>query len=323
VEFTDEPLAPIGQTLLQMPVESRLGYKTPLVFRIIKLLRQSGYLPDYGCHMAEVCLEEALANAMVHGNKLDKNRQVRVTVFGDDEQFGLIIEDEGDGFGPQDVPNPNDPENLLRERGRGIMLMNHYMDRVQYLRPGNRLRMMRHRQTAPDEGALPPAQLPDAEPVPADGTIETVAIEPVEYIREPSESVTIPDTIELEGQAHAPAETMGPVTISRQDDIVIAAVTEPRIAEETAAAVSEALAAVAEQADHLVLDLAAVEFVASAGIGAMLIAYKQMTKKKGQFVIASLQPGVMSVLKASGLTGLLQTQPDREAAIAKVQSARQ
>lgn len=186
MEFTDEPLDVIGTTLVEIQLENKLGFKTPIVFRILKELQKNGYLPSYGCQMAELCLEEALANAMVHGNKLDESKNIMVSVFGDNERFGVIVMDEGDGFGPEDLPDLDDPEQILRERGRGILIMDHYMDQVRYNRSANRLCMLRGRQTEPDPGAKPPPESRVPERVPIDGFAEAVEIEPIQYTPPPS-----------------------------------------------------------------------------------------------------------------------------------------
>ncbi len=343
MEFTDDSLEPTGNTLLAMPVETNLGYKTPLVFRVIRLLQGHGYLPPYGCGMAEVCLEEALSNAMVHGNRLEPQKQVRVTVFGDGDRFGIVLEDEGEGFGTADLPDLDDPEALLRERGRGIMLIDHYMDRVRYNRKSKRLWMTRPRQVEPDPGALPPRPADEGEPVPPDGTIEPVAIDPVSVPRRPRARVSVPDTIEI-GQAEIPADpaelaesppqadvtptpaaeppASGGVEVERRDDVVIATVLAPRMTEDNAEVVSTGLVHATEGAGKMVLDLGAVQMMSSVGISAVMVVYKKLMQNKGKLVLCAVQPTVHSALSATGLLRLFQVEDDRQAAIDKLQSSK-
>ena len=76
MEFTNQPLEPYGQTLLDTTLESDLGLKTALVFRAVKALQDHGCLPAItASHMAEVCLEEAMTNSIVHGNKLGRRQE--------------------------------------------------------------------------------------------------------------------------------------------------------------------------------------------------------------------------------------------------------
>ncbi len=88
----------------------------------------------FGIHMA---LEEGLINAIRHGNKLDRNKRVRFICQLSERKLHLEITDEGPGFDPKDVPDCTAPENLERPCGRGIMLMRHYMTRVDYTPTGN------------------------------------------------------------------------------------------------------------------------------------------------------------------------------------------
>lgn len=172
MEFTDKSLEPFGETLLEMAVPTQIAFKTPLVFRVIKELTQRGYLPWTGSHRAELCLDEALTNAMIHGNKLNAAKQVRLTVFGDKDRWGAIIEDEGNGFGAADVPDPAGRDYLARESGRGILLIDRYVDGLYYSRKGNKLLMVRRRQTEPDPVEAQ-AALAVTEAPPAAGPVST------------------------------------------------------------------------------------------------------------------------------------------------------
>jgi serine/threonine-protein kinase RsbW len=88
-------------------------------------------------------LEEALINAIKHGNKLDPSKKVTVQAEVAPEQVEIIIEDEGPGFERGSVPDPTTEENLERLHGRGILLMEAYMTEVEFTRGGRRVRMVR------------------------------------------------------------------------------------------------------------------------------------------------------------------------------------
>jgi serine/threonine-protein kinase RsbW len=90
-------------------------------------------------------LEEALANALKHGNHDDPAKQVRTRYrFGSDLVL-VEIEDEGDGFDPDRLPDPLAPENLDKPSGRGVFLMRHYMTWVRYNERGNCVRLCKER----------------------------------------------------------------------------------------------------------------------------------------------------------------------------------
>ena len=93
----------------------------------------------------KLALEEALVNAIKHGNRLDRNKMVRVTYYVRADEFHIRISDEGKGFDPEDVPDPTDIENLERPCGRGLLLMRHYMNEVQFPAPGNTCIMWKRR----------------------------------------------------------------------------------------------------------------------------------------------------------------------------------
>jgi serine/threonine-protein kinase RsbW len=82
-------------------------------------------------------LEEAVVNAIKHGNQMDGAKKVRVHYWLSTRFFAVRVSDEGGGFDPGDVPDPTAVENLERPCGRGLMLMRHYMTEVVYNATGN------------------------------------------------------------------------------------------------------------------------------------------------------------------------------------------
>lgn len=88
----------------------------------------------FGVHMA---MEEAVMNAIKHGNERDPSKHVHVVVNISSTEFYAKISDQGKGFDPNDVPDPTLEENLEKTSGRGLMLMNNFVDVVQYNDVGN------------------------------------------------------------------------------------------------------------------------------------------------------------------------------------------
>lgn len=89
----------------------------------------------------KLCVEEAVRNAIVHGNKSDPRRQVKLSYWIDDGAVNIEIEDEGSGFTPEFVKDPTKDENLTRNSGRGVYLIKKLMDKVEYIGSGNKVRM--------------------------------------------------------------------------------------------------------------------------------------------------------------------------------------
>ena len=79
-----------------------------------------------------LAVTEATTNAIIHGNKNNKLKMVRIYVFVDGTNMTIKIKDEGKGFDPSIVPDPTDPENILKDSGRGLYLMRVYMDGLTY-----------------------------------------------------------------------------------------------------------------------------------------------------------------------------------------------
>jgi serine/threonine-protein kinase RsbW len=92
-----------------------------------------------------LAVEEALINAIKHGNQLDRAKRVRIAYRVVSERFDVLITDEGRGFDPNDLPDPTAVENLERPCGRGVMLMRHYMTVVDFRGAGNTVCMSKIR----------------------------------------------------------------------------------------------------------------------------------------------------------------------------------
>jgi serine/threonine-protein kinase RsbW len=80
----------------------------------------------------DMAVREAVANAVKHGNKLDETKRVEITFENSIEGFEVLIRDFGSGFAVEEVPDPTNPENLLKADGRGILFMRSFMDAVEW-----------------------------------------------------------------------------------------------------------------------------------------------------------------------------------------------
>ena len=111
--------------------------------QIEQLLQQSD-AHNHDVFSIKLALEEALVNAIKHGNQMDRAKKVRVAYQLLPDRFQIQITDEGTGFDPCDVPDPTAFENLERPCGRGLMLMRHYMNEVAFNGRGNSVSMTKH-----------------------------------------------------------------------------------------------------------------------------------------------------------------------------------
>ncbi len=96
----------------------------------------------------DLAVRESVANAVKHGNKFDESKQVEMTLKCSEEALEITVRDFGTGFAVTDVPDPTDPENLLKVNGRGILFMRSFMDEVEWDNPpggGMKVKMVKKR----------------------------------------------------------------------------------------------------------------------------------------------------------------------------------
>lgn len=110
-------------------------------------------LPDYGFNEDAVfaihlALEEAFLNAVKHGNHNDSQKAIDVECLVTPEKFDISISDEGFGFDPDGIPDPRCNGNLYKASGRGILLIQSYMDVVEYNARGNCIHLIKYRNSS-------------------------------------------------------------------------------------------------------------------------------------------------------------------------------
>lgn len=115
--------------------------------KILKLTAEQGFDEDavFGIHLS---LEEAFTNALKHGNQSNPDKKIDVEFLITPEKLDISITDEGQGFIPDDVPDPRCNSNLYKSSGRGVLLIKAYMDIVEYNNRGNCVHMVKYRHTS-------------------------------------------------------------------------------------------------------------------------------------------------------------------------------
>lgn len=98
-------------------------------------------------YKAVLLASEAVTNAIEHGNALDESKSVQIEFISSNDSHQLWVEDEGEGFSPENVKDPLREENLLSDGGRGIFLIEHLADEVRYEKGGRRIGMFFHRNS--------------------------------------------------------------------------------------------------------------------------------------------------------------------------------
>ena len=93
--------------------------------------RKSGF-GDEVLFAIDMAVREAVANAVKHGNKLDAAKSVEIEFTNLEKGFEITVRDYGTGFAVDDVPDPTNPENLLKANGRGVLFMRTFMEEVEW-----------------------------------------------------------------------------------------------------------------------------------------------------------------------------------------------
>lgn len=85
---------------------------------------------------------EGVNNAILHGNRGDKSKHVVIDYEVNDSDLVFVIKDEGEGFNYQNLPDPTLPENIERTNGRGVFLMKHLADELEFNECGNNVKLV-------------------------------------------------------------------------------------------------------------------------------------------------------------------------------------
>jgi serine/threonine-protein kinase RsbW len=142
----------IWQSETVIPSHAAAGRAT--LDRLIAELAQNGW-PRREIFRVRLAVEEALVNAIKHGNRQDPTKRVHVRFCLSADRVRIEIVDEGQGFDPAALPDCTDPEHLDHPRGRGVMLMRSLMTRVEFNMTGNRVILEKERpqdaEVSPEE----------------------------------------------------------------------------------------------------------------------------------------------------------------------------
>jgi len=130
-----------GSARLDFLIPSDLSYVLGVNHLISLLLKEFSFPPaDTRINIPLAC-DEAITNAIVHGNKSDPNKKVSLQIYISSSRIKLRVKDQGEGFDVDRVQNPLEGENLMRSSGRGVYLMKSIMDSVEFKDGGRVLEM--------------------------------------------------------------------------------------------------------------------------------------------------------------------------------------
>jgi serine/threonine-protein kinase RsbW len=121
----------VTEETTELKLESRIESIARAADVAAQVVHRFGFNEEaaFGIDMA---VREAVTNAVLHGNKQDETKAVDVVFSGSNQMIEITVRDRGEGFDLSSVPDPTDPQNLMKTSGRGILFMRTFMDEVEY-----------------------------------------------------------------------------------------------------------------------------------------------------------------------------------------------
>ncbi len=133
-----------GKLILEHTAAGTPEIKQTLLEIVLSKLQDEGMIKDSDEKIrAMSALDEAIVNAIFHGNKKDPSKNIHIRLYTDNNRWGVCIEDEGDGFDYKKALKRKADDDKLSEHGRGIIIIMKQMDSVEYFDNGNKLFMTR------------------------------------------------------------------------------------------------------------------------------------------------------------------------------------
>jgi serine/threonine-protein kinase RsbW len=148
LQCDDDPaLLPQVHEMIEFELPSDLGLMNGVLQYLLERVSRIGVIKPERSNLF-IALDEAFVNAVKHGNKNDPAKLLRVTAELSATEACFTVEDEGQGFNVQEIPDPRDPANLFKTSGRGVLLIYNIMDEVEYNALGNRVKMVKRPESS-------------------------------------------------------------------------------------------------------------------------------------------------------------------------------
>jgi serine/threonine-protein kinase RsbW len=144
-----------GQTLEQV-LDSNLESVDHAEQTVLREAEVLGFDED-DLHRIGISVRECMVNAVVHGNRYNSRKKVHLKVNRAPDRLTVWVADEGEGFDPASLPDPLAGENLLRQSGRGVLMMQAFMDEFQICNrapQGTEVKMVKYVARTSQEGGL-------------------------------------------------------------------------------------------------------------------------------------------------------------------------
>ena len=137
-----------GTTSVVTMLESTLDSVDVAEGIVLKAAEEIGFAEEVRYQIG-MAVRESMVNAVVHGNRYNENKRVRLEVQKEPDKLTIKVADEGRGFDPKDLPDPLAEENLMNQSGRGIFLIQAFMDEFEVRRAepaGTEYTLVKHKK---------------------------------------------------------------------------------------------------------------------------------------------------------------------------------
>ena len=137
----------VSEETTELVLPSRIEAIAEAAAAAAEVVRRSG-LGEEAAFGVDMAVREAVTNAVLHGNQQNETKPVEISFTSSSTGLEITVRDGGEGFDPASVPDPTNPENILKASGRGILFMRTFMDEVEWSRHpqgGTVVRMIKRR----------------------------------------------------------------------------------------------------------------------------------------------------------------------------------
>lgn len=139
---------------VELAMESTLDTVDAAETLVLEFAQDAGF-EEEDLHKLGMAVREAMVNAVVHGNRYNLKKKVHLSLEFENERLVLKIADEGEGFEPEELPDPLAEENLLRQSGRGLLLIKAFVDEFEMRKAeaplGTQVTLVVHKQKKDSE----------------------------------------------------------------------------------------------------------------------------------------------------------------------------
>jgi anti-sigma regulatory factor (Ser/Thr protein kinase) len=137
--FHQEAAPEMGETVLALEFKSDINLKYAYILRVLEALSAGWPITLEERKKIELCLDEALQNAIMWGNGQDPGKKVKLRLWKEDGRWGITISDQGKGFSASALPDYESEEFLWQDHGRGVFILLNYLREMAYYDGGRTL----------------------------------------------------------------------------------------------------------------------------------------------------------------------------------------